>query len=417
MNVPLYIAKRLGLKPSESHRRSPGVWVGYLGVALAIFIMLTSIFVVNGFKKEITAKLSGFNADITILAPENVDNPAFTSGLRLTDTIKDIVGKYVNSADLTLSIHQPAIIKTDDNFQGVILKGLSGNTANWAFYSENLVSGQIPNPSVDKNSVLISSFMSSRLKLNVGDIITVHFLDGNSVKTRKLSVSGIFDTHFQDFDSNYALTPIEMLQQLNHIDSITGTALEVRGVNFGQINDVALKINNELISSTVENPDNPILYKVSTIHDSCGQYLSWLDLLDTNVATIIVLMAFVAGFTLISSLFIIILERVNTIGLLKALGATNAQIRKTFIYMAERLVLTGLIFGNIIAIIFAIVQDKFHLLPLDAEAYYLDYVPMDFSVSTLIIVNIVAIVISSVVLILPSHLIAKLSPASSLRFE
>lgn len=415
MNVSLYIAKRLGLKSADGGGRSPGVWVGYIGVALAIFIMLVSIFVVNGFKKEITAKLTGFNADVTLLAPEYSDNPAFTSGIRLTDSVKDVVYKHVPEAKITLSIHQPAILKTENDFQGIILKGLSSDIDSWSFFENSLVSGNLL--AGEQNSILISSVTASQLGLKAGDKITTHFLDGNSVRTRKLTITGVFDTHFNDFDSNYALTPIEMLQHLNHIDSITGTAIELRGIDVDNVEETAMRINNDLISSTVENPQNPLMCRVSTIQESCGQYLSWLDLLDTNVVTIIILMACVAAFTLISSLFIIILERVNTIGLLKAIGATNTQIRKTFIYMAERLVITGLLFGNLLALIFAYLQSKYHLIPLDADAYYLDYVPVDFNLTSLLIVNLSAIVISSLVLILPSHLIAKLSPASSLRFE
>ena len=168
---------------------------------------------------------------------------------------------------------------------------------------------------------------------------------------------------------------------------------------------------------TISNPDNPMLCHVSTIDETCSQYLNWLDLLDTNVTVIILLMACVASFTLISSLFILILERVNTVGLLKALGATNRQIRYIFIYMAQRLVIRGMIIGNVIALAFVWLQYSYRVIPLDADAYYLNYVPVSLSWHAVAIVDIAVIVISALVLILPSHIIATLSPSTTLRYE
>ena len=160
-----------------------------------------------------------------------------------------------------------------------------------------------------------------------------------------------------------------------------------------------------------------MIYNTDNIITSCGQYLSWLDLLDTNVAVIIILMAFVSGFTLISSLFIIILERVHTIGLLKALGATNAQIRRIFIYMAQKLVITGIIVGNIVALALAWMQNRWHFMTLDPDTYYLSHVPVSISWSTFVLVDVAVIAVSVLVLILPSHIIARLSPASTLHYE
>lgn len=416
MNFSVFIARRLGFKTSDDKGASPGVVVGYVGVALAIVIMLLSIAVVNGFKKEIKGKLVGFTSEVTIIAQANDETPGITSGIRLTDTLTRMVAEIAPSAKMSLILRQPAIFKTDNDFQGIILKGLS-DSADWAFYADNMAEGHIPGPADGPNSVTLSTTTASRLGISVGDKLLTHFFDGKSLRTRKLTVTGIFDTHFHDFDASFAFTPIRMLQNLCHVDSLTGTAIEIRGLGIENSGKVASDLTESIIRYNVANPTEPMTYGVNTIQDTSGQYLNWLDLLDTNVLVIIILMAFVASFTLVSSLFIIILERVNTVGLLKALGATNRQIRRIFIYMAQRLVVRGIIIGNIIAAGIAWVQQKHHLIPLDADAYYLNYVPVDLSWQSVIIVDCAVIAISILVLILPSHIIATLSPSSTLRFE
>ncbi|MCM1292836.1 MAG: FtsX-like permease family protein [Bacteroides sp.] len=416
MNLPLYIARRIGLT-STTGRRSPGIVVGWIGVALSVAIMLLDIFVVNGFKSQIKYKLSGFNAPITINAPEQQDAPAFTSGIRLTDSLKTIIRNNTGAEYASLIIRQPAIFKTGDDFQGIILKGVDLDHRNWQFYKENLVEGAVPIEEDGENVVMISSVTASKLGLKSGDDIMTHFLENGSIRSRRLKVTGIFDTKFNDFDAAFALTNLAMLQRLCHADSITGTAVELVGVPEDQIMEDANRLMQALVESTMQTPGNPMIYRVTSISESCGQYLGWLNLLDTNVVVIIILMAIVASFTLISSLFIIILDKVSTIGLLKALGCTNAQIRMIFIYIAERLVVKGLIIGNIFALSLALLQEKFHFMPLDADAYYLSYVPIEMNWGAVTIVNIAAVAVSLLVLVVPSGVIARMSPSESLRYE
>lgn len=417
MNVALHIARRLGLKTGRNRRLSPGIVVGYVGVALAITIMLLSMFVVNGFKKDIREKLLGFNAPITILAPENVEHPAYTAGIRLTDTLQNTIKSAIPNSTTALTINQPAIFKTDNDFQGIVLKGIQPGA--WDFFSQNIIDGSIPSieDETGDNSVVISASTAKKLGIKTGDRLTTHFLENNNLRTRKLTVTGIFETHFHEFDNTFAATPLPLLQNLNHVDSLTATSIEVRGIPFESISENAEKLNRQLLNEAIANPRSFSIAKVSTIENTCGQYLNWLDLLDTNVIVIVILMACVSGFTLISSLFIIILEHVNTIGLLKAIGATNGLIRRIFIYMAQRLVVGGIIVGNILAITLALIQKHYQILPLDPEAYYLNNVPIDFNWTTILIVDAAAILVAAIILILPSHLIARLSPATSLRYE
>ena len=413
MSFSSFIARRLGFKTAENKSSSPGVTVGYIGVSLAIAIMLLAIAVVNGFKKEIQSKLVGFNSEITLTAAST--NGA-TNGIRLTDSLRNLILEAAPSATMTLTIRQPGIFKTDSDFQGIILKGIDPKS-DLQFYADNLTEGRLPNKEDGANAVIISSLTASRLGLKTGDKVLTHFFDGEKIKSRNLLITGIFDTHFHEFDSSIAFTTMEMLQNLCNVDSLTGTSIELRGVGIETSDMTAQMISSALFEEAIRNTTNPQAYQISTINQSCAQYLNWLSLLDTNVVVIIILMACVASFTLISSLFILILERVNTIGLLKALGATNKQIRHVFIYMTQRLVIRGLLIGNIVAIAFTWLQSKYHIIPLDAEAYYLNYVPVELSWHNILIVNITGIIISVMVLILPSHIIATLSPASTLRYE
>lgn len=416
MNAALFIARRLGLRAAGSRSLSPGVIVGYIGISLAVVIMILAICIVSGFKHQITGKLLGFNAEITVYAHEKAYNPAHTSGICITDSLRNIIAEAAPGATPALSVRQFALFKTDTDFQGIVLKGLS-TPGQWKFFGDNLVEGRLPDESDGANACIVSSTTASRLGLGVGQKVTVHFLDGSNVRSRRLLVTGIFDTHFHDFDESMAFTPARMLQNLNHVDSLTGTAVDIRGIGLGRVTEVNRRLNDLLIEASIENPANNMIYNTDNIITSCGQYLSWLDLLDTNVAVIIILMAFVSGFTLISSLFIIILERVHTIGLLKALGATNAQIRRIFIYMAQKLVITGIIVGNIVALALAWMQNRWHFMTLDPDTYYLSHVPVSISWSTFVLVDVAVIAVSVLVLILPSHIIARLSPASTLHYE
>lgn len=417
MKTAIFIGRRLSLKSESGRAASPGVITGIIGVALAIVVMLIAISVVNGFKKEIVEKLSGYNADITVYSPENAESAQVTNGIRLTDSVRTIIGAVDPSARVELVITQPAIFKTDNDFQGIILKGLQPGEP-WRFFASGLVSGTVPDSvGADPNQVVISSVTADMLSLKPGDRITTHFLDNNSVRTRRLTVTGVFDTHFHDYDKLMAFTPLSLLQKLNRLDSVTGSAIEIRGIPMTEIDRDADRINQGMLSATVDNPSNPMIFNIETIGSTCAQYLNWLDLLDTNVLVIIILMSCVSAFTLISGLFIIILERVNTIGILKALGATNAQVRRIFIYMAERLVFKGMVAGNLLTIGIILLQRHFHFMHLNPEAYYLNFVPMELDWKPFVIVNAAVVILSALILILPSHIIARMSPATSLRFE
>ena len=263
---------------------------------------------------------------------------------------------------------------------------------------------------------MLSAANATKLRLAVGDNVDMHFVTNGAMRTRRVTVSGIYDTHLGEYDSRFVYSTPDMARSVAKMPGDCVTALEINGIAAERLPDAIASLSASLLNLSSQTTGSDY-YGLDNVLHSGQAYFSWLDLLDTNVVVILVLMALVSGFTLISSMFILILERVRTIGILKSLGATNSQIRGVFIYMAERLVVRGLIIGNLIGLGFILLQHFLHIIPLDAEAYFLSYVPVDLAWGPFIILNAGVIVISAAVLVLPSHMIATLAPSESMRYE
>ena len=421
MSLSSFIGSRLSFK-QDSRSPSAGVVIAVTGIAISFTIMLLAISVVNGFRDEIVNKLSGFHPQITILPPLPQNNEVSNiKPITLDDTLRNRIKAAIPEAEIQLTISQPSMFKTDSTFQGIVIQGVAPGKS-WDFIKSNLETGTVPsakNSAVE--SVVISRMTADALRVKTGDKVLTHFFDGNSLRSRKLLITGIYNSHFKDFDSNLAFSPVKMLQGVYEIDSITASSISLNGMELQQVPAKAEYLYQSLLAESMrdleENGDSAGVYRVDNIYSQCAQYISWLNLLDTNVIVIIVLMAFVSAFTLISSLFIIILERVNMIGLFKAIGATNRQIRGIFIFMAQRLVVRGLLIGNLLSIGVILLQQHFHFLPLNPDAYYLNFVPMQLSPLPIIILNIAVIIIAYLILILPSQLISKISITKSIRYE
>lgn len=416
MKFELYIARRLRLKNyNGSKQNSPSISIAVIGVALAIVIMMIAIVVVLGFKHEIRDKVMGFDAQITISNSDYTEKDK--SYITFNDTLKSIINTTIPNGQISLSIKQPGILKTDNDFMGIVFKGM-GTNYDWKFISDNLISGSIPNYNDEnnQNKIIISKIISSSLKLNIGDKIYAYFFENNKIRTRRFEIAAIYETHFGEYDKLFAFSSLNTLQKLNNIDSITGNSIEIRNLPISEIENSSYNLQDSLIQACYTNKLSS-LHRVDTVYNTGALYFNWLDLLDTNVIVILILMSLVSGFTLISSMFIIILERVNMIGIMKSLGATNTQIRRIFIYLTERLVIKGILWGNAIALTIIFLQSKFKLIPLDPEAYYLNYVPTEINWSYILLLNIGVIIISGLILILPSHLISTISPAKTIKFE
>lgn len=421
MSLSSFIGSRLSFK-QDSRSPSAGVVIAVTGIAISFTIMLLAISVVNGFRDEIVNKLSGFHPQITILPPLPQNNEVSNiKPITLDDTLRNRIKAAIPEAEIQLTISQPSMFKTDSTFQGIVIQGVAPGKS-WDFIKSNLETGTVPSAENSAaESVVISRMTADALHVKTGDKVLTHFFDGNSLRSRKLLITGIYNSHFKDFDNNLAFSPVKMLQGVYEIDSITASSISLNGMELQQVPAKAEYLYQSLLAESMrdleDNGDSAGVYRVDNIYSQCAQYISWLNLLDTNVIVIIILMAFVSAFTLISSLFIIILERVNMIGLFKAIGATNRQIRGIFIFMAQRLVVRGLLIGNLLSIGVILLQQHFHFLPLNPDAYYLNFVPMQLSPLPIIILNISVIIIAYLILILPSQLISKISITKSIRYE
>ncbi len=339
MSYELLIARRLRFKDDGSSGVSPSIVIAIAGIALSLVIMMTAMCVVLGFKNEIRSKVMGFDAHVMIL-PGLADEYESQSGLlSFTPELREVIDDTKAFASAALVLEQPGILKTDTDYQGVVVKGMQPGAA-WDFVKSNLVEGCVPDygDDSDKNRVVISRSMADALNLGVDDRINAYFFTSNAVRARRLDIAGIYDTHFSDYDKLYVFGSLPLTQGLNSADASAGSRIELRVNDENKIDDDALLLQDAMMRASYNGLLDG-MYRINSVHNTGMMYFNWLELLDTNVVVILVLMTLVSGFTLISSLFIIILERVNMIGILKALGATNGEVRRIFIYLVQRLVL------------------------------------------------------------------------------
>ncbi len=415
------IARRLRLNRSDdgSKRVSTGSKIAVSGIAISFVVMLLSVAVMNGFKHEIKAKIMGFDSQIIVYPPTSGATGITETTLTLNDTLAAVLDSSLPDGAVTsLNINVPVIFKTADDFQGMIIRGIDGDH-DLNFLGQNVVEGTLPDLKTDSslNSLVIPRFMARRLMLNTGDRVQAYFIDNESVRARNMTVAAIYDTHFSDYDKVYAFARTDFLQQVKHLSPSQGSSIGINNAGPEEaIDAVAGGLQSAIYDMAIERPGTP-LYQVRSVHQTGAIYFSWLDLLDTNVIVILTLMALVAGFTLVSSLFIIILERVNMIGILKAMGMSTWSIVKIFIFVAERLVLRGLLAGNILAGAAIFVQSRWHLIPLDPESYYLSYVPVAADPVWWIALNLAVIVMAALVLVAPSRVIAGIKPTTAIRFD
>lgn len=420
MSLELFIARRMRLRRpgNDGRRSSAGTVIAVTGIAVSFIVMLLSVVVMLGFKHEIKSKIAGFDSQLIVYPQPSKVTGIVSGNIELTTLLQQMISETLPESDVKINIATPVIFKTADDFQGMIIRGIDVEQGD-SFIESNLIRGVMPDLDVDSISsqVVIPAVMASRLLLDVGDKIQAYFVSQNSVKVRNMEVSGIFDTHFSDYDKVYAFARTDFLQDVTGLERNQGSTISINNLGDDEaIDQATTKLENTIYQRAASNPDVP-LYELRNIHSTGAAYFSWLALLDTNVVVILILMAVVSGFTLVSSLFIIILEQVNMIGILKALGMSTWSIVKIFIYVAERLVIRGLLMGNVIAILLIAVQWYWHILPLDPESYYLNFVPVEFDCLSWGILNLGVIVMAALVLLAPAKIIASIKPSTAIRFE
>ena len=406
MNTSLFIAKRLyNAKENNNSYTRPIIRIAILAVALSVSIMLLSVFILSGFKAEISDKVFGFGGHINISKfsynqsyendPINYSNE-IVSKIELIDDVENIQ-QFATKA---------GIIKKEEEILGVIIKGV-GQDYNWKFFEKNLVFGELPiYDSVTSNKVLISENISKKMKFEIGDDLVMYFVQ-KPTRVRKFIISGIYKTGLTEFDEITVLTDIKHIQKLNNWNNNQIGGYEVLLSNIDN-----LQYNSELIDETIDFD-----LKAISIKDKYPQIFDWLRLQDFNVLIILILMLIVGGVNMITSLLIIILEKSRLIGVLKAIGATNWDIRKVFIYNSLYIISSGLLFGNLVALSFSIAQKYFNLIKLDENIYFMSYVPIKIEFLSLLLINFGTIIICYLILVIPSIVISKISPAKSIKFE
>ena len=415
MITELFIARRLRLNSKDKGvNSSPSHAIATLGVSLSIFIMILSLAIVGGFKSEIANKIYSLDSHIRVYnAALGLDDNIYT--IHTDDVMPVIRSTFADDvvAKMSLIADQSAIIKTADDFKGIVFKGVDGNF-DWSYIGSTLVSGCLPDRAKPEE-VLISNSVAKKLRIGVGDKIYTYFCN-QKIKVRRVVVTGIFNTDFDDFDSNYLLGSLTLLQGVNGWSENTGNYVGINVKDTAQIPALSYLLFSKLAASAY-NTDNRTVYNVTNTTQTNASFFSWLSLLDMNVIIIICLMAIVSGFTLISVLLMIVLERIKLIGLLKTLGADGSMIRRIFILLTQKLILRSLIIGNVLGIGLALVQKCFHIIKLNPEAYYMPYVPIQIDWLTIALLNVCVFVAAYLTLLGPSHIISSIKPSTTLRYE
>ncbi len=415
MSIEYFIAKRIHFRQDKKNVSRPAVRIATIAIALGMAVMLISLAVVVGFKSEVRNKAIGFGGHIQISSVESVGNYEMQP-IEPSDAFLKKISALPDVKSLQRFVTKPGIIKTDEDFQGILLKGIAAG-ANNDFFRSHLVEGEIPAFEADTltNGVLISSYLAAKLKLGTGDsFFSYTYTSNEQMRARKFRIQGIYNTSFVEYDKMFILADIRHLQQLNGWKNSQVSGVEIQLTDFDSLEPLS-----DLIYQLVmqENTDGDKRYYAQTIGDMNPQIFGWLDLIDMNVWVILLLMLAVAGFNMISGLLILILERTNMIGILKSLGATNWSVRKIFLYHSVFLIARGMFWGNLIGLAFCIIQYYTHLIPLDPESYYVAYVPVVINWLHVVLLNVGTFVLSVLMMVGPSYLITKISPAKIIRYE
>ena len=408
MKFEFFIANRIKSNKVGRTNDAPSLNVAVIGMTLATVIMLLSVMIVEGFKNEITTKLYSIDSHIKISSLELF--PQINNSLRIDSTlIRKIKESNENITDVSLFIEKSVVLKTADDFKGAYFKGVDKNL-NWEYFASNLVDGTIPDFTISSNEIIISKNIANELKIAVGEKIRAYFISDN-IKVRNLIISGIYKTDLEEFDSNYIIGGIDLIQNVCGMSDNECSYIGINCNDREQIDNITHSLNN-LVNSlhTTEN------YNVTNTKKLNSTYFTWLQLLDMNVIVIIIIMLIVTSFTLIAGMLMIVLEKVNMIGILKSMGANNDLISKIFIYATNKLILKSLLIGNFIVLILAYIQNEYHFISLDAESYYMSYVPIDINWINILLLNIGIIVVSYLTLLMPARIISTIRPSKSIKF-
>jgi lipoprotein-releasing system permease protein len=410
LNLEYFIAKRLIVSKSyKSSVSSPIIKIAILAIALSILMMVMSVATGVGLQQKIREKISAFNGHVIV---SNFDDnqsqvtaePIDTRVLPISQLNKNSFISHVQPI-----ITKGALIRTETDVEGIIFKGVDASYQ-WNNLKEFLVEGKIPiYKDGDINEVLISQFLANRLKLKVGDSFNTFFMkaQGKLPSVRKFKIAGIYNSGFQEFDSSYIIGNIEHLQRINKWQPNQIGAYEIFIDDFSKLDERAKEIYKSI----------PPTFNSVSISEKYFSVFEWLKLFDFNILVILIIMIGVATINMVVALLVLILERTQLIGMLKALGANNWSVRKIFLYNAAHLISRGLLLGNGIAMLLLVLQKKFEIIKLNPESYYVSSAPVDINLLHILLLNVGTILICVLVLLIPSYLITKISPIKALKFD
>lgn len=415
MNFPLFIAKKIYNSSDRTRRVSkPAIRIATIGVAIGLAVMIVSVSVVLGFKHTIRNKVIGFGSHITVADFMSLQNSELYP-ITINDSLLKALYKIQGVKHVQRFAYTQGILKTDDDFLGVTLKGV-GPEFDSTFIHNNMVAGSFPKFSDNSNQqkIILSKTIADKLKMKVGQKIFAYFVNEQGVRTRKFTVCGIYETNLKQFDSQICMTDLYTVNKLNgwEPDQYSGAELEVK--DFNLLDNTAFNVLGH-VKNKVDKYGST--YSSATVIEQNPQIFSWLDLMDLNVWIILALMISVAGVTMISGLLIIILERTQMIGLMKAIGARNRQIRHVFLWFATFIIGKGLIIGNVVGIGLILLQQYTGLFKLDPQTYYVSTVPVEINIPLIIALNLSTLLICVFVLIAPSYFVSHINPAKSMYYE
>ncbi|RLD82996.1 MAG: ABC transporter permease [Bacteroidetes bacterium] len=411
MNFEFFIAKRIiAAKKRKNSVSSPIIKISILAIAIGVIVMLFSVATGVGLQKKIKEKISGFNGDIQISKFDANNSKVTINPVSKAQDFYPNFSQVPNVKKVQVYATKAGIIRTPNEFEGIILKGVDHNY-DWSFFNEYLIAGDIPK--IDKkisNEVLISDITAKRLKLKVADTFHMFFVKDNPNKapnSRKFMVSGIYNSGFEEFDESLLIGDIRHIQRINKWEKEEVGGFEVFIDDFDELRKTGFEVYNHI---------DPSL-NAYTISEKFPAIFEWLKLFDTNIVVIIGIMILIAGINMITALLVLILERTQMIGILKAMGSNNWSIRKIFLYNAAYLIGRGLLWGNIIGIGLLLIQKYFGVISLNPETYYVNQAPVYLSFTHVILINVGTLILCLAMLIIPSIIVSKISPVKAIKFD
>lgn len=413
MNFEYYIARRIHFGQEGRSVSRPAVRIATVGMALGLAVMLVAVAVITGFKREIQDKAIGFGGHMQVTNFDN-NNTYEMKPIRMDTATQRRIEQVPGVRHVQRVATKPGIIKTEDEFQGIVLKGV-GADFDWGFFADNLTDGRTLDTRTDtlRSEVIVSEWLARRLGLSVGDSFFTYFIQDN-IRARRFTIAGLYSTDFTEYDQLFVLTDIRHVRRLNDWAGDEFSALEVLLTDFDRMDEAGEGV---YLATANRFDDEGDAYLTRTIRQANPQIFGWLDLLDMNVWVILALITAVAGFIMISGLLILILERTQMIGTLKALGATNWTVRRVFLYHAAFLVMRGMLWGNVIGLGLCALQAWLGIVPLDPESYYTSTVPVAFHWGYIVLLNVGTLAASLLMMVGPSVLVARISPAAIMRYE